>query len=107
MSHQLGATASGTSRFVSDPESLTEVVWTVQRLIEGFALWNAAAYVHGLVQWRRAATSEAQAAVGAKVASSPLPTLRPFGIPAIAGVAIATLFHMDNVNLLAHKRITF
>lgn len=75
-----------------------QTTWTAKRLIEGFTLWNVGSFVRSFIQVRRAATPEAMSAVAAKAASSPLPTLRPFGIPAIVGMLVAPTFYRGRMS---------
>lgn len=80
---------------------LHQVVWAARRLIEGIAICNVAALVRGIVQVRRVATAQPAPALAAQAAirNSPLPTLRPFGIPAIVGMLVSSAIYRLRISI--------
>lgn len=74
-----------------------QVAWTARRLIEGLTIWNAAVFVRSFFEARRAATEKGVSMLAAKAAASPLPTVRPFGIPALVGALLAPAIYQQRV----------
>lgn len=90
----LSAAAAAKGRGPRHEPQHHQVVWAARRVIEGIAIWNVAALMRGFVHVRRLGTADPLAAWAAQAAirSSPLPTLRPFGIPAVVGMLVSTAF---------------